>query len=261
MRLVMLAVALHLIAAVPSRAADGLSGTWTTATGPEVRIFVFKTAGETFSGIVCGPCDEPDSVFRIEDGHLSGGDRATFFIRYDAGGPRVRPYRDQVDATLGTNQITMQARREGESNGSVTTTLARRVVEGFELAVAPAPARPASADSASSFSGGRWVSVGRNAQQNWVLKVRGDSVWGLVCGPCTPDVVAMIDDGRIDGDTLTFAINHIDTPRSAERRGVDRNLMRGTIERTGNPNVMKFNWVREGHPDQTGQIVMIGPIR
>ena len=71
----------------------------------------------------------------------------------------------------------------------------------------------------------------------------------------------MIDDGRIDGDTITFAINHIDTPRSAERRGVDRNLMRGTIERTGNPNVMKFTWVREGRPEQTGQIVMIGPIR
>ena len=71
----------------------------------------------------------------------------------------------------------------------------------------------------------------------------------------------MIDDGRIDGDTITFAINHIDAPHSAERRGIDRNLMRGTIGRIGNVNVMKFTWVRDGHPDQTGQIVMIGPIR
>jgi hypothetical protein len=215
---------------------------------------------------VCGPCDDPDSVFRIEDGHLSGSNRATFFIRYDSGGPRFPqsgPYRDQVEATLVTNQLTLRARREGEADGSVTTTVATRVVEGFEPSVPKEPAtpRPVSTDSAPSFSAGRWVSVGRNAQQNWVLKVRGDSVWGLVCGPCTPDVVAMIDDGRIDGDTITFAINHIDTPRSTERRGIDRNLMRGTIDRSSNANVMRFTLVREGHPDQTGQIVMIGPIR
>jgi hypothetical protein len=103
------------------------------------------------------------------------------------------------------------------------------------------------------------VSVGRVAQQNWILKVQGDEVWGLVCGPCTPPVVTMID-GRIDGDTITFNINHIDTPPSSTRQGIQRNIMTGTIGVANNANVMKFKWVSEG-TSNTGEITMIGPIR
>ena len=100
-------------------------GTWTAGTGPTARVFVFKVAGETFSGMVCGPCDDLDSVFRSS---VWRQPRA-FFVRYDGGGPRFRQdgqYRDQVEATLATNQLTMQARREGEPDAFVTTTVARR---------------------------------------------------------------------------------------------------------------------------------------
>jgi hypothetical protein len=90
--------------------------------------------------------------------------------------------------------------------------------------------------------------------------VRDNRIWGLVCGPCTGDVVAMIDDGRIEGNTITFYIDHIDTPPSAQRKGIQRNVMKGTI--TNNPNVIKFTYAREDAPDQPGgEIVMIGPIR
>ena len=105
------------------------------------------------------------------------------------------------------------------------------------------------------------MSVGRTAQQNWILKVNDNRVWGLVCGPCTPAVVTMIDEGWIDGDTITFYINHIDTPPDAGREGVQRNVMSGTISRTPNANVMRFTWVREGSSTQGGEIVMIGPIK
>ena len=92
------------------------------------------------------------------------------------------------------------------------------------------------------------MSVGRTAQQNWILKVNDNRVWGLVCGPCTPAVVAMIDEGRIDGDTITFYINHIDTPPDASRQGIQRNVMTGKISGSPNANVMRFTWVREQLP-------------
>jgi hypothetical protein len=105
---------------------------------------------------------------------------------------------------------------------------------------------------------GKWVAAGRVTQQNFILKVRDNTVWGLVCGPCNPEGVFMIDDGKVDGNALTFYINHIDTPPSAQRTGLSRNIMRGAL--TG--NVMKFKWVREGAESEPGgEMVLIGPIR
>ena len=63
------------------QAADLLSGTWTAGDGPQARTYVFKVAGDRFTGIVCGPCDDPANVFRIEDGSVLGADRVTFFVR------------------------------------------------------------------------------------------------------------------------------------------------------------------------------------
>ncbi len=83
-------------------------------------------------------------------------------------------------------------------------------------------------------------------------------MWGLVCGPCNPEGVFLIDDGVVDGNALTFYINHIDTPPSTQRTGLNRNIMRGAL--TG--NVMKFKWVREGAENEPGgEMVLIGPIR
>ena len=103
------------------------------------------------------------------------------------------------------------------------------------------------------------MSVGRTAQQNWILKAQGSELWGLVCGPCTPSVVTMID-GRIDGDTVLFYINHIDTPPDPARRGIQRNVMTGTVGGADNTNVLKFKWISEASGN-TGEITMIGPVR
>ena len=251
------------------QAADLLSGTWTAGDGPDARIYIFKVSGDRVTGIVCGPCDDPARVFRIEDGRILGDDKAVFYIRYDVSGPafqRYGPYREKVDALTGRNQLKLSARPEVDPNAAPASVSLKRVVENFELAphsLSPAPASSQSATSTSTSSiEGRWVSVGRTAQQNWILKVRDNRVWGLVCGPCTPSVVAMIDEGRIDGDTITFYINHIDTPPDAGRQGIQRNVMTGKISGSGNANIMRFTWVREQSPAQGGgEIVMIGPLR
>ena len=246
------------------QAADLLSGTWTAGDAPDARIYIFKVSGDRFTGIVCGPCDDPRRVFRIEDGRVTGADKASFFIRYDEGGPafqRYGPYRERVEASLARNQLRLSARPEADSSASPSSVSLKRVVENFELGDRPLPAAPnPGAVPASSSIQGRWVSPGRVAQQNWILNVRDNGVWGLVCGPCTPAVVAMIDEGRIDGDTVSFYINHIDTPPNPTRQGIQRNVMTGKLPGPGNGNLMRFTWVSEQSPTNTGEIVMFGPM-
>jgi hypothetical protein len=263
MRLIAICAACVVVSASGAQAADLMSGTWTAGDGTAMRVYVFKVSGDRLTGIMCGPCDDPASVFRIEDGRILEGDRAAFFIRYDAGGPafhRYGPYRERVDASLARNIMRLSARPEGDSGAAPTSTSLTRVVENFELNPQPLPPTPAGSGNAPTAAvEGHWVSVGRTAQQNWILKVRGSEVWGLVCGPCTPAVVAMID-GRIDGDTIMFYINHIDTPPNPNRKGIQRNVMTGAITGGDNTNVMKFTWVSEGSTN-AGEITMFGPIR
>lgn len=254
------AAALVGLLARPSDAAGGLSGTWTSG----AQTYVFKVHGDWFTGIVCGPCDDPASVFKIEQGHMLDSDRLAFAISYDVGGPefkRLGPHRDQVTATLSGSQLTLSARREG-GGGSAVTTVLRRVVDGYagintESVVSTVPALPHESSKPSALEG-KWVASGRNVQQNFVLKIRDNRIWGLVCGPCNPDGVFLIDEGTFDGSNITFYINHLDTPVSPRKSGLSRNIMRGTL--TG--NVMKFKWVREGAEDQPGgEMTLIGPIR
>jgi hypothetical protein len=253
MRFIALCVTCVVFSASGVHAADLVSGTWTTGDGASARVYVFKVSGDRLTGIMCGPCDDPASVFRIEDGRLVDTDRATFFIRRGSN-------RERVDASLARNAMKLSSRPESAASATPTLTSLTRVVENFELNPQPLPPTPAGSSKAPAAAiEGRWVSVGRTAQQNWILKVQGNEVWGLVCGPCTPAVVTMID-GRIDGDTVLFYINHIDTPPSPTRKGIQRNVMTGTITGGNNTNVMKFTWVSEGSAN-TGEITMIGPIR
>jgi hypothetical protein len=239
------------------QAADLLSGTWTAGDGPQARTYIFKVTGDRFTGIVCGPCDDPASVFRIEDGRILDADRASFLIRHDAG------RRERVEASMARNALKLSVRPEATPSASPSSISLKRVVEDFELGDRPLPAAQAGAGAEalkSSSIQGRWVSPGRVAQQNWILNVQDDGVWGLVCGPCTPAVVAMID-GRVDGDTVTFYINHIDTPPNPNREVIRRNVMTAKLPAPGSPNLMRFTWVSEQSPGQTGEIVMFGPMR
>ena len=51
------------------------------------------------------------------------------------------------------------------------------------------------------------------------------------------------------------------TPADPARQGIQRNVMTGKISGSPNGNVIRFKWVREQSPEQTGEIVMIGPVR
>jgi hypothetical protein len=235
------------LVSVPVLAAEGLSGTWSSGPGPADQTYIFKVQGNTFIGIVCGPCDDPASAFRIVDGRMVDTEHAVFFIDRDRG------RRDQVSATLSGTQLTLQTRRES-GPGNTGTLVLKRVLGKRAAVAAPAdPPKPADIE-------GRWVAVGRVAQQNVTLKVRDNRISGVICGPCDdPDGVFLIEDGTLDGHDISFYIHHIDTPyASVQANGPGRNFMKGTI--TG--NVMKFKWVREGRESEPGgEMVLIGPIR
>src|SRR6185503_6810379 len=70
MRLIAFCAACVVLSASGLQAADLVSGTWTAADGTATRVYVFKVSGERLTGIMCGPCDDPASVFRIEDGRI-----------------------------------------------------------------------------------------------------------------------------------------------------------------------------------------------
>jgi hypothetical protein len=236
--------------------ADGISGTWSSGVGPNEQTFVFRVQGTTFIGILCGPCDDPATVFRIVDGRILDGERLTFSIVRDDGGQRFKelgPYRDHVSGTLSGTQLALQIRRESGSE-SASRMVLNRVLRRREASLAIA------APPSSSAIDGRWVSVGRVAQQNATLKVRGNKISGVICGPCDdPDGVFLIEDGVLDGNDISFYIHHIDTPvASVQKNGPGRNFMKGTIS----GNVIRFKWVREGRESEPGgEMVFIGPIR
>jgi len=214
-------------------AAEGVSGNWTSGDGPSTRTYVLKMQAGGFVGAMCGPCDDPSSVFRITDGKV-------------------------IDAA----HVTFSIVREGKASPPSTVTLKRvgggEPVETQLLATVKSDAPPARANQ--PVLDGRWVAVGRAAQQNVTLKLRdGNKVWGVICGPCNPAGVFLIEDGALEGDAISFFIHHFETPAATGTpNGVRRNFMKGTI--TG--NVMKFKWVREGRETEPGgDMALIGPIR
>ncbi len=134
-------VVLLSLMASTAQAADRLSGAWTAGTGPSTQTFVFKTQPDgRFTGLVCGPCDDPGAVFRIEDGRMLDDQRATFTINYDVGGPlfrRLGAYRSKVTATRTGEAWSLEQR--APQGAPVAFTL-RRVVPSYEGV--PVRARP-----------------------------------------------------------------------------------------------------------------------
>src|SRR5262245_46812212 len=125
MKLIALCTVCITIGASSLQAADLVSGTWTAGDGPDARIYVFKVVGDRFTGFMCGPCDDPARVFRIEDGTILGTGQAAFYIRYDVS------RRDRVDAAIARNQMTLSVRPEARANDAPATVSLKRVVENF----------------------------------------------------------------------------------------------------------------------------------
>jgi hypothetical protein len=186
---VFLTFALVATLGVSSFAADGAISTWMSGAGPSAKTYVFKTRDHTFIGAVCGPCDDPSTVFPIADGTATDDTHASFSI---------------VGGKSTPSKITL-TRVDGVGSLAVSV----------KSVAAPKTPR----------LDGRWVAAGRVAQQNVTLKLRdGDKVWGVICGPCDkPAGVFLIEDGVLDGDAISFYIHHTD------RRNFMKGVITGNV--------------------------------
>ena len=188
MKRVLLAAALIAIPGLAA-AADGVIGTWASGAGASARTYVFKTRGNTFTGTVCGRCDDPSTVFRVADGIVTDAGHVSFSIVGDGGAP----------STVALTRV--------DGDGSLVATV--------KSVAAPGTPR----------LDGRWIAPGRVAQQNVTLKLRdGNTVWGVICGPCDkPAGVFLIEDGVLDGDAISFFIHHTD------RRNFMKGVIAGNV--------------------------------
>ena len=185
--------------AAPAAAADGVIGTWMSGAGPSAKTYVFKTHDNTFIGTVCGPCDDPSTVFRVADGTVIDAGHVSFLI-VGGDGPAA--------STIALTRV--------DGDGSLVATV--------KSVAAPKTPR----------LDGRWVAAGRVAQQNVTLKLRdGNRVWGVICGPCDkPAGVALIEDGTLDGDAIEFFIHHPGR-RNFMKGVITGNVMKFTWVREG----------------------------
>jgi hypothetical protein len=65
---------------VPVFAADSVIGTCMSGAGPSAKTYVFKTHDNTFIGTVCGPCDDPSTMFRVADETVTDAGHVSFLI-------------------------------------------------------------------------------------------------------------------------------------------------------------------------------------
>src|SRR5262245_21399479 len=95
----LLCAALIFVPAVAA-AANGAISTWVSGAGPSARTFVLKTRGTTFTGVVCGPCVDPATVFRIVEGRATDDTHASFSIVGGSAPPTITLTRVDGDGTL-----------------------------------------------------------------------------------------------------------------------------------------------------------------
>jgi hypothetical protein len=104
------------------RAADDTGGsftssTWYAGTGPGTQIWILTVHGNSITGAVCGPCDDPRSLAPIVDGRVIDATHITFFIRHDLQGnlfAQYGPTRNEARVTISGDTAEFNSHLEGE---------------------------------------------------------------------------------------------------------------------------------------------------
>jgi hypothetical protein len=178
---------LFVAVAVTARAAD-LSGTWKGSfefNGDSFPLTLHLTeAGNAVTGDVEGL---PTSPAEIQDGKIDG-EQVTFWVNTDYQGTTYKlVYTGKVNA----DQIAFTF---GTDDGSWSTLL---------TVTRSAEAAPTAAEVTGTWKGA-FDFDGNNVPLTFHLTLKGDTVTGTVEGlPTTP---TPIQDGKIDGDTVTFSV-------------------------------------------------------
>jgi hypothetical protein len=86
--------------------ADQVLGLWLFGTGPGKQYFIIRRVGTQLLGLVCGPCDTPQSMAPLDGFVINGTDLRFNIVHEDTGGADVHgPFSNVAHATLARNEL------------------------------------------------------------------------------------------------------------------------------------------------------------
>lgn len=209
-----------------AESADHYRGGWVSAEGPEIYQFVIR--GNEVSGFHCTHCADGTTLSPLE-GTFNEESGITFTIRkLGSGGetiserPLMAHLRDgQLLIDGGFARVTAIKDPRGPTPSPYPVAVlppdAPKVPVlpapgggGFTPApyVQPAPWRQLSFDDVE----GVWLGFGVGMdKQYFIIRRDGERLFGFACGRCdNPYTFGMLENFKIDGDTLEFDIQHED---------------------------------------------------
>jgi hypothetical protein len=218
-----------------AQGADYYRGGWRTASGAS-QIYEFVIDGGRVTGIACTQCADGTTLARIE-GKFDEKDGLAFTVRHlkldgSLGGE------DHLRAKLANGQLLVSGTKAG--GGAVNLVVIKDsrgpAPSAFPVAILPPGAPPVPIVRNAGGGGGAggpppayappapwraltsadvvgvWLGFGTGMDKQYFLIRRdGDRLFGLACGRCdNPYTFGALDNFRIEGDTLTFDIEHQD---------------------------------------------------
>lgn len=101
-----------------------IAGLWLTGPGPNGQHVIFHQAGSQILGVICGPCDNPFTVWPIDNGVIMG-DTFTFNIVHEdtafPGTTFVAPFNTVATATLSRAEMHLRTlRQDNGTSGEMT---------------------------------------------------------------------------------------------------------------------------------------------
>jgi hypothetical protein len=256
--------------------ADAVRGGWVADVDGIHHVFVLKVRDAVVTGIYCAvDCGDPSRLSFIDRGALTSEGVRFQILRIEGGtqsrtdvvgrvaegrlsltfSPRGRPATEP-------RQLSLQRDRRKPVPVTVEEIFSRRGIQSGPLVISGSstpymPPGPNESLSASALEG-LWVWSTGPDKQHFIFRQVGDRILGVVCGPCdNPYSFGALDNAVIQGDTLTFDINHEDWGIGIEF-GPYANHATATLSR----HELHLRTVQQNGPRTIeGDLVLIGPLR
>ncbi len=233
--------------------AQDVRGGWETYVDGVEHIYELHVEGQKVTGAYCTVCSDAETVAFL-DGVLEP-DGVSFVVTHlrDDGST---DFRERVRATISDGHFIAKGERIG-GGGAFQWTM-NRDPRGPTPAAPPAPNAPPPQQYSTDPPGpwqavtmakveGVWLSRPGPNKQYFLIRKYGKGYRGLACGPCSnPYTMGLIDDFRIEGDTLRFNIFHEDWgtgPLPYEHRAAARlrdNEMRMDMVQSNGPRLFSM---------------------
>ncbi|MGH8141806.1 MAG: hypothetical protein ACREU2_04720 [Steroidobacteraceae bacterium] len=198
--------------------ASQVRGGWETPVNGVEHVLELHIAGTRISGTYCTACDDATTLAFV-DGTLgpSGLSFVVTHVRDDGS----TLYQDHMSGRVDGGHLLLSGRSGAPGGGDIHSTMRRDPRGPIPPAPPPAPGaappvqhylQPAPWETMSADKlVGVWLSGDGAGKQYFIIRRVGDTLRGMVCGPCdNPYAFAALEDFYIQDDTVLFNIDHED---------------------------------------------------